>query len=243
MSDEIVQAQDLLSRVERECKKVGLGINAKKTKALTFNTDNPSPLKTLDGTEIDWVNDFKYLGSWVESTEKDIAVRKAQAWQALNKMSRIWCSAMHRELKLRFFIATIESILLYGCESWTLTVALEKSLDSTYTRMLRKVLNIHWSSHTPNEILYGDLPMVSDKIASRRMQLAGHCFRHPELSAQSLVLWEPNHGHRGRGRPKATFLDTLKRDTDTKDVTELASLMTDRKNWREHVVGRQKTTE
>ena len=59
---------------------------------------------------------------------------------------------MCNDLKLCFFIATIESILLYGCESWTLTEALEKSLDGTYTRMLRKAQNIHWSSHTPNEL-------------------------------------------------------------------------------------------
>ena len=149
---------------------------------------------------------------------------------------------MSRDLKLRFFIATIESILLYGCESWTLTEALEKSLDGTYTRMLRKAQNIHWSSHTPNEILYGKLPKVSDKIASRRMQLAGHCFRHPELCAQPLILWEPKHGHRGRGRPKATFLDTLKHDTGAGDASELATLMAERKIWRGHVVGRLRTT-
>jgi hypothetical protein len=155
-------------------KKVGLGINTKKTKGLPFNTDYPTPLKTLDGTEIEWV----------ESSEKDIAVRKALAWQALNKMSRIWRSAMRRDLKLHLFIATIESILLYGCQGWTLTVALEKSLNGTYTPMFRKVLDTHWSSYTTNEILYGNLPTVSDKIVSRRMQLAGHCFRHPELRAQ-----------------------------------------------------------
>ena len=99
---------------------------------------------------------------------------------------------MCNDLKLCFFIATIESILLYGCESWTLTEALEKSLDGTYTRMLRKAQNIHWSSHTPNEVLYGKLPKVSDKIASRRIQLAGHCYRHPELCAHPLILLDPS---------------------------------------------------
>ena len=80
LSDEIAQAQELLLRVERECKKVGLGINAKKTKGLPLNVDSPAPLHTADGTEIEWVEDFKYLGSWVESTEKDISVRRALAW-------------------------------------------------------------------------------------------------------------------------------------------------------------------
>ena len=84
LSDEIVQAQDLLLCVERECNKVGLRINAKKTKGLTLNIQNPMPLHTADGTELEWVEDFKYLGSWVESLDKDINIRKAQAWQALN---------------------------------------------------------------------------------------------------------------------------------------------------------------
>ena len=99
---------------------MGLGINAKKTKGLPLNVEDPAPLHTLDGTELEWVEDFKYLGSWVESTEKDIRIRKALAWQALNKMNSIWNSNMSRNLKTRFFIATIESIFLYGCESWTL---------------------------------------------------------------------------------------------------------------------------
>ena len=96
----------------------------------------------------------------------------------MNGMTEIWKSNINRELKIRFFIATIELILLYGCESWILTEAEEKLLNGTYTRMLRKTLNILWSSYTPNQQLYGELPAVSDKIASRRLQPAGHCYRH-----------------------------------------------------------------
>ena len=235
LSDEIEQAQELLSSVERECKKVGLCINAKKTKALTINISDPRPLHNTDGTALDWVDDFKYLGSWVERTEKDIDVRKALAWQALNGMVRIWKSNLSKDLKVRLFRGKVEARLLYGCEAWSLTETLERSLDGSYTRMLRKALNVHWSSHTRNEDLYEDLPCLSNTIAGRRLQLAGHCFRHPELSAQPLVLWQPNHGHRGRGRPKATYVDTLKRDTGTSDSGELAALMQDRIVWHEHI--------
>ena len=101
---------------------------------------------------------------------------------------------MNPGLKKRFFVSTVEAILLYGCECWTLSVTMEKALIGTYTRMLRKVMNIHWSPHIPNEQLYGDLPRVADKIAARRLRLAGHCFRHPELSTQKLLLWEPTQG-------------------------------------------------
>ena len=49
---------------------------------------------------------------------------------------------MRSDLKRRFFVSIVESILLYGCESWTLTEKMEKKLDGSYTRMLRKALNV-----------------------------------------------------------------------------------------------------
>ena len=52
LSDEIEQAQELLLRVENECKKVGLGLNAKKTKCLAYNIQNPILLHTADITEL-----------------------------------------------------------------------------------------------------------------------------------------------------------------------------------------------
>ena len=72
---------------------------------------------------------------------------------------------MNTELKKKFFVATVESILLYGCEAWTLTKSMENALGGTYTRMLRKALNVHWSDIVTNESLYGKLPRLSDKIA------------------------------------------------------------------------------
>ena len=88
----------------------------------------------------------------------------------------------------------------------------------------------------------GDLPAVSNKIASRRLQLAGHCYRHPELSTQKLVLWEPTHGHRGRGRPITTYIDTLKRDTGAFEASEIAVLMADKRLWKDLVVAHLRAT-
>jgi len=242
LSDQIQQAQQLLLRVETECNKVGLGLNAIKTEVMTYNIPEHEPLRTASGDILKEVDDFKYLGSWVESTEADIKIRKALAWKALNKMGHIWKSHMSRDVKLSFFIATVESVLLYGCESWTLTSALERSLNGCYTRMLRAVLNINWSQHIPNTELYGDLPRVADKVASRRMQLAGHCYRHPELAASGLILWEPTHGHRSRGGQRKTFIDVLKRDAGTENTSELAACMRDRVDWKIRTKSRLRTT-
>ena len=238
LSDEMIQAQKLLLNVESECKKVGLGLNGPKTKFLAYNVEVQQPLHTMDGTALEQKDDFKYLGSWADCSERDIDIRKALAWKAINDMSKVWKSTMNTELKKKFFVATVESILLYGCEAWTLTKPMVTALDGTYTRMLRKALNIHWSDRVTNVTLYGKLPKVSDKIAARRLRLAGHCQRHPELGAQRLILWEPTHGHRGRGKPRLTYVDQLKRDTGATSTGELAAMMNDRMVWRATVDSR-----
>ena len=94
-------------------------------------------LRKLNGSALEEVGDFQYLGAWVDETGKDIEVRIAKGWGALNKMETVWKSKLSRNLKVRFFRATVESVIMYSAESWTLTRTLEKSLDGAYTRMLR----------------------------------------------------------------------------------------------------------
>ena len=147
-------------------------------------------------------------------------------------MTRIWKSHMSQRVKLSFFLATVESILLYGSETWTMTKTLEMSLDGCYTCMLRTALNISWRLHMPNEELYGELPRVSSKVAAKRMKLAGHCYRHPELAANKVILWEPTHGRTQHGRPKMTYVQVLRRDANVETTGELAVCMCNRDDWR-----------
>ena len=106
-------------------------------------------------------------------------------------------------------------------------------VDGCYTRMLRMALNVSWKEHLTNSELYGRLPQVTTKIAERRLRLAGHIHRHPELTANQLLFWEPQHGESGRGRPHFTYIDCLKADTGLKDKEEIGNLMLDRSLWRD----------
>ena len=73
-----------------------------------------------------------------------------------------------------------------------------------------------------------NLPRLTDKIRQRRMRLAGHCIRYPELVASELVPWEPTHGSRNVGRRHTTYIDCLKRDTGLNNTAEVKTLMEDR---------------
>ena len=116
-----------------------------------------------DGTKLENVTDYKYLGALMESSEKDVKFRKATAWRACSKLNKIWNSTLPRGFKQRLFAATVESVLLYGSEAWTVTPKLSKDFNGRYTRLLRTVFNVNWKQHITNKELYGSLPKVSEK--------------------------------------------------------------------------------
>ena len=106
------------------------------------------------------------------SSLKDFEVGKAIAWKACHKLKQIWKSTINRKLKIRIFRATIETILLYGSETWTITKKFENKIDGCYTRLIRMILNISWRDKIPNKILYIGLLKISEVIKDRRMVIA-----------------------------------------------------------------------
>ena len=86
VSDSIEKAQALLLSVEGECQKMCLQLNAKKTEVMTFNINEKAKITTKNGTILTVKEDFKYLGSYISSTKKDIRVRKTHAWRAFHDL-------------------------------------------------------------------------------------------------------------------------------------------------------------
>ena len=242
LSNTASQAQELLDKVEHAALRVGLHMNAKKTQFMAFNQPHDVQIKTQDGSNLKEVKDFKYLGAWMQSTEADIRTRKALAWKACNNLNNIWRSNLTKNIKVKLFQATVESVLLYGSETWTVTNKIGKSLDGCYTRMLRKALDVSWKDHITNKELYGDLPKITTQISKRRLQFAGHCKRSEGKIVSDLVTWRPTQGRRSVGRPTKTFVDLLHQDTGF-TTHEIEACMQDRRMWKAIIGVRQKTPE
>ena len=232
LSDSLQAAQTLLHSVETWCGEVGLHVNDTKTEYMALNCDQGTIISTLSGKHLNKTDDFKYLGSYINSSEKDVSTRIALAWAASRKLENLWISDLAKEQKLKIFVACVESVLLYGCECWTLTRKIERKLDGTYTKLLRKTCNVSWYDKIKNVDLYGVLEAVSEKIRRRRLRFAGHCARHVETTANINLFWSPKHGKRSAGRPRMRYLDQIKRDTGIYDKADLQNTMVDRNVWR-----------
>ena len=127
------------------------------------------------------------------------------------------------------FQATVVSILLYGCTTWTLTKHMEKRLDGNYTRMLQAILNKSWKQQ-----LYGHLPLITKTIRVRRTRHVGHCWRSRDELISDVPLWAPSHGRAKAGRPARTCIQQLCADTGC-SLEDLPEAMNDSEWWWERV--------
>ena len=153
-------------------------------------------------------------------------------------MSHIWRYSLSKELKVRFFKGTVESILLCGCEAWALTEAMEHSLDGTYTRMLRKALNIHWSSHTPNEVIWRP-PSCQQHNCRQKTTVPACRPLHPLPRTQRTTSSAMGAQPRSQRTGKTQGNIRGHHEEGHGCAVELATLMRDRGIWHGHVVGRR----
>ena len=144
-------------------------------------------------------------------------------------MHKIWSSNLSRDFKLEIFQATVEHILLYGSETWTLSKKVERRLDGTYTRLLMRAQNLSWKQHPTKAQIYGKLPPVSSLVKGRRVQFAGHCCRAENEVISTLLLWKPS-SRNTRGRT-LSYPDVISRDTGIQKQ-DLRNAMMDREVWR-----------
>ena len=54
--------------------------------------------------------------------------------------------------------------------------------------------------------------------------------------ASDLLLWQPQHCNRSRGRPSKTYIAQLRDDTDLLTIGEIKTAINDRKGWKKYVM-------
>ena len=188
-------------------------------------------IHTLNGTSLNTVDDFQYLGSYIKDSKNDFNIHKALAWSACNKLQ--WKSNISKDTKLAFFQALVESILIYGAETWTMKKDLEKRLGSVCKRLLVRAQNLSWKICLTLGGIYENITLISRRLASRRHQYVGHCFCGKSQIISDLILWKlPSH--RKEKRP-LNYIDAVSHENNI-GYEELPAAMSDRTYWRNFVV-------
>jgi hypothetical protein len=117
---------------------------------------------------------------------------------------------LSKNTKIRVYRTIILPVVLYGCETWSVTLKGEQRLRVFENRVLRRIFGPKRDEETGewrrlhNEEL-NDLyssPNIIRVIKSRRMRWAGHVARMGEKSSAYRILMGRPEGGRPLGRPR-----------------------------------------
>ena len=90
VSEGIKEAQEMLTRVEKSAKRVGLSMKTGKTKYMSYNTNQQFEIKDINRSNLKRVIDLKFLEAWTGS--EYLKIRKVLAWRICYHMRNIWKS-------------------------------------------------------------------------------------------------------------------------------------------------------
>jgi hypothetical protein len=141
-----------------------------------------------------------------------------EIWGTLATMQfRIFLSSclQSRNVKIKLYKTIILPVVLYGCETWSLTLREEHRLRVFENRVLRRIFGLKRDEATGscrkphNEELHGlySSPSIIRVIKARRMRWAGHVARMGEVwGAYNILVGRP------LGRPRRRWEDNIKMD-------------------------------
>ncbi|KAJ4447285.1 hypothetical protein ANN_09289, partial [Periplaneta americana] len=195
------------------------------------------------------VEKFKYLGATVTNindTREEIKRRINMGNACYYSVEKLLSSSLlSKNLKVRIYKTVILPVLLYGCETWTLTLREEHRLRVFENKVFRKIFGAkrdevtrEWRKlhNTELHALYSS-PDIIRNIKSRRLRWAGHVARMGESRNAYRVLVGRPEGKRPLGRPRRRWEDNIKMHLrevgyDDRDWINLAQ---DRDRWRAYV--------
>ena len=165
------------------------------------------------------VKEFKYLGSLIANDgtmTREISERIAKAGGVFARMRRnvFAVRAMAKNVKMRVYAASVLSVLLYGSETWNITTADLKRLESFHNRCLRCMFGISRLTHFTNfdlRKLTGQ-QSIGAMIMNNRLRWLGHVVRMSDERMPKRMMFGKLQTVRPQGGAKQRWKDCVLAD-------------------------------
>ena len=153
-------------KVKEESEKAGLKFNIQKTKIMA---SSPITLWQIDGETKETVSDFIFLGSKI-TTDGDCT-------HEIKRHLLFGRKTITLPTKVHLVKATVFTVVMYGCKSWTITKAEHQRINAFELSCWRRLLRVLWTSRRSNESVLKEInPEYSLKglMLKLKLQYSGY---------------------------------------------------------------------
>lgn len=240
--------KETFEAIEVKAKKVGLEVNAEKTKFMVVSRyqnagKNIGKTLNLGQYSFEVVKEFTYLGSVISSENNEsleIGKRIVKANRAYFSLTPLLRSKeLSRKIKVIIYKTLIRPIIMYGSECWALKQADGARLGTFERKILRRIFGANkvgeneYRRKRNDELyeLFGDIDVMAH-IRSGRLRWLGHVSRMEEHNPCKRILFGNIHGGRPRGRPRNRWWNAVMDDLKLLRLRDWKSVAGDRDSWR-----------
>ncbi|KAK3521291.1 hypothetical protein QTP70_003137 [Hemibagrus guttatus] len=153
------QVEENLERWRFALERRGMKDSRSKTEYMCVNERERSGTVRLQGEEVKKVQEFKYLGSTVQSNGecgKEVKKRVQAGWNGWRKVSGVLCDRkISARIKGKVYRTVVRAAMLYGLETVSLRKRQESELEVAELKMLRFSLGVTRLDRIRNEYIRG----------------------------------------------------------------------------------------
>ncbi|KAK3524375.1 hypothetical protein QTP70_028018, partial [Hemibagrus guttatus] len=233
------QVEENLERWRFALERRGMKVSHSKTEYMCVNEREGSGTVRLQGEEVKKVQEFKYLGSTVQSNGecgKEVKKRVQAGWNGWRKVWGVLCDRkISARIKGKVYRTVVRVAMLYGLETVSLRKRQESELEVAELKMLRFSLGVTRLDRIRNKYIRGTAHVgrLGDKVREARLRWFGHVQRRESEYIGRRMLDMELPGRRQRGRPKRRYMDGI--NEDMKLVGASVEDAEDRDRWREMI--------
>ncbi|KAK3514261.1 hypothetical protein QTP70_012099 [Hemibagrus guttatus] len=182
-SESMEQVEENLKRWRFALERRGMKVSRSKTEYMCVNEREGSGTVRLQGEEVKKVQEFKYLGSTVQSNGeygKEVKKRVQAGWNGWRKVLGVLCDRkISARIKGKVYRTVVRPAMLYGLETVSLRKRQESELEVAELKMLSFSLGVTRLDRIRNEYIRGTAHVgrLGDKVREARLRWFGHVQR------------------------------------------------------------------
>ena len=152
MAESEEELKSLLMKVKEESEKVGLKLNIQKTKIMA---SGPITAWEIGGETVETVSDFIFWGFRVTADGDCSHEIKRCLLLGRKVMTNLDNKLKSRDItlptKVYLVKAMVFSVVMYGCESWTIKKAEQRRIDAFELWCWKRLLRVPWTARRSNQ--------------------------------------------------------------------------------------------